>query len=359
MTGFIRTLRLLYPKADIKVLTDPLGAEVLAGNPDVNETIASENIRFQGSVRRYVALLLMLRKLGTPQLDAIFLLHFDYASLLLMRLARSRYKVGYDNGTGGAFALTHKSPVFTHPKGLRFFKGHLGSSMHDLLRALRGGEISEHAPVLLLSAPEVRRANELVARQKLVRPIVAFALGTIPPKQWPVRNFVQLARECLRRFGGSVMVFGGKDVAEHEIAFQDAGGRIYFAAGKLTLRESLSLVSVADAVVGADTGLMHAAVALDVPVVTLFGPTLVTNFGYTGPRCSNLVGKLECVPCGSPRCRLLPAGITSTAPCMETILPEEVVAELQALLAASPGHFRTRLGAAGFSGGEYGDDGST
>jgi ADP-heptose:LPS heptosyltransferase len=113
-------------------------------------------------------------------------------------------------------------------------------------------------------------------------------------------------------------------------------GRFRFDAGGNSFRENIALVSKAAAVVGNDTGLMHAAAVFGVPGVAVFGPTSASVFGYGHLGHRILTGTLPCIPCDAPSCKLLAdGGPSQTAPCMDEIPADRVAAELDSLLGQS------------------------
>jgi ADP-heptose:LPS heptosyltransferase len=84
--------------------------------------------------------------------------------------------------------------------------------------------------------------------------------------------------------------------------------------------------------VGIDSGLMHLAAALDLPVVALFGPT---DPGLTGPRCSACAivrRPLACRPCHDRSCR--------SRECMDSIEPDHVLDAVARVLPVSRGQCR-------------------
>ncbi|WP_303621023.1 glycosyltransferase family 9 protein, partial [Methylogaea oryzae] len=90
------------------------------------------------------------------------------------------------------------------------------------------------------------------------------------------------------------------------------------------------LLSLADAAVSNDSGLMHVAAALEKPLVAIYGSS---DPGFTPPLNAQArivrLG-LECSPCFKRDC---PLGHTR---CLTDISPEQVSAQLDALLPPAP-----------------------
>lgn len=73
--------------------------------------------------------------------------------------------------------------------------------------------------------------------------------------------------------------------------------------GKTTLQELGALIESCDVVVTADTGALHIALALNKPVVALFGPTDPKLWGpLTGTFKVLVNDELDCLGCRKRRC---------------------------------------------------------
>jgi heptosyltransferase II len=84
----------------------------------------------------------------------------------------------------------------------------------------------------------------------------------------------------------------------------------------------VALLSLADAVVSNDSGLMHVAAALDRPQVALFGPSDPTRTGPRNPAARVLRLGLDCSPCNK---RVCPLGHHR---CLEDLTPAQALAAL-------------------------------
>ena len=85
------------------------------------------------------------------------------------------------------------------------------------------------------------------------------------------------------------------------------------------------------AVVCNDSGLMHLACAVGVPVITIFGSS-VREFGFAPYKCKNLIlenKNLKCRPCSHIGRESCPKGHFK---CMRDILPEQLLAAVTQLM---------------------------
>ncbi len=101
-------------------------------------------------------------------------------------------------------------------------------------------------------------------------------------KRWPAERYGQVARE-LAAFGvQSIVNYGpGEENLAHEAETASEGAA---TALKTTISELIALTRRAKMFVGGDTGPMHLAAALQVPVVAIFGPTDPARNGPYGTR---------------------------------------------------------------------------
>jgi heptosyltransferase-2 len=141
------------------------------------------------------------------------------------------------------------------------------------------------------------------------RTLVALAPGAAhATKRWPEHHWSALV-ELLIAKGLGILVLGGRSEADlGERLAAVAGQRGASAAGKFDLAGTAALLKRARVAVAGDTGVMHLATAVQIPVVTLLGPT-VREFGFVpwNARSTIIERALECRPCskmGGPACPL-------------------------------------------------------
>jgi heptosyltransferase-2 len=166
------------------------------------------------------------------------------------------------------------------------------------------------------------------------RPLLALCPGAEfgPAKCWPAESFAALASRYLER-GWQVMLCGSQNDrgACEEVVHHLRGNGLalddcHNLAGRTTLDEVVDLLSVADAVVSNDSGLMHIAAALSRPVLALYG---ATSPGFTPPlgeRVAWIDSGIDCAPCFQRQCPL------GHHRCMRELTEAQVAQRLDELL---------------------------
>lgn len=99
--------------------------------------------------------------------------------------------------------------------------------------------------------------------------------------------------------------------------------------GAVPLGSLPALLSKAAAMITNDSGPMHIAAALGVPVAAIFGPTSAIRTGPYGTGHRVLTGSVSCRPCFSRVCRHAPE-----MECLHLVTPDDVVEAAQHLVAA-------------------------
>ena len=184
------------------------------------------------------------------------------------------------------------------------------------------------APRLVVRQEDVDAAvHALGVRKSPDRRVLALCPGAEygPAKQWPTLNFAELGRQMARQ-GWDLWLFGSERDAAVCAGIAATCKVVTNLAGRTTLAQAVDLMSLADAVVSNDSGLMHVAAALGRPLVALYGSS---DPGFTPPLNENheIVSLgLDCSPCFEREC---PLGTTA---CLVDMSVAQVEAALHATL---------------------------
>ncbi|MBF0203240.1 MAG: glycosyltransferase family 9 protein [Desulfamplus sp.] len=112
--------------------------------------------------------------------------------------------------------------------------------------------------------------------------------------QWHASRFGELAARLPLP---SIVISSPSDVAIATEVVKHSGGRAISIAGKTGLKELIPIIRKAAYFITNDTGPMHVAAALNVPVFAIFGPANPIRTGPYGDIHTVIQKKLDCIPC--------------------------------------------------------------
>tara|TARA_B100000614_G_C14551665_1_gene494188 strand:- start:1684 stop:2628 length:945 start_codon:yes stop_codon:yes gene_type:complete len=142
-----------------------------------------------------------------------------------------------------------------------------------------------------------------------------------PANRWPAERFGALAARLER----PVVVIASaaeKYIADAVVAASN--GNAVSIAGKTRLKELLPVIGKADYFICNDTGPMHIAAALKVPVFAIFGPANPVRTGPYGNIHTVIQKKYPCAPCYAKR-----PCTEHNFRCMETLSTDDVYNMIQ------------------------------
>ena len=141
-------------------------------------------------------------------------------------------------------------------------------------------------------------------------------------KNWFADQIAACANVLRRDHRLGVVLLGGandRQLAEQSLALSEPG--VVNLAGSTSLREAIGIIARAKVAVGPDTGLMHIAAALSVPVISLWGATEPARTGPYGFANLAIKGEAPCSPCYREHCQI-------GRQCMRSITIESIAAKL-------------------------------
>lgn len=377
-------LKLAYPNARFTLVGTKASCGIYERDSHVEQIIIDESkydttheIKHEhGLLARFKATCELGRKIGKH--DVAISLSNTFFSALMMYCTNSPLRLGY--------ARNARSPLLSHP--IKFQRNNTdGTKLHQAQLYLR--LIAPLAEVQKLAKEHNKFNNThsqdiysfldsktpiLIAKESSFTcnsPRIGINAGAAfgSAKRWEIIYFVQVIQSCLAK-GYHIFLFGS--------SFNDSSNTLILSAlrnedknsinftnltDKTTLSQLLDSISTMDVFVSNDSGPMHIASALQVPLVAIFGPTnLYESAPYSAIRSQNrknnihnfkqsletmssedsqsyihispfstqnqilLHNPIPCAPCKQRECPLIHHN------CMKSILPEEVITSIDRLL---------------------------
>jgi heptosyltransferase-2 len=318
----IRGISEAFPDLEVEIWCRPALAELWRMVPGVERVFETNDRGISGPFR----IAMQLRK---RRYQASLLLTKSWRTALSAALAGIPIRIG-DRSGESRFLLTHPIAVT--------MEKHQVDRYLELACAL--GSEWDYRPRGNLRIPPglleevLEQMNSVVpmpgSSGKWVTIHPGAAYGTA--KRWPIDRYASLAESLVDNCGVRLVVIGAPNEREFGDALQERLARRWpngewglNLVGQTSLPRLAAIISQTDLAIGNDSGPMHLASVLGIPVVALFGPTRATETGPWGENGEVIDLKLDCAPCMKREC---PIGHE----CMLGITLDKVLARACAIL---------------------------
>jgi heptosyltransferase-2 len=286
-SSLFRAIARRFPGAEVDVCVAPRGQDVALAFPGVGHVHVYDK---RGADRGFRGLRRLAGRLATRQYPLAVLPHGSIRTALLARLSGIPERVGFA-GAPGSFLYTAR--VRTDERAFLRREAALAAALGAGPAAMQLVPRAEWVDVA--GAALAGAGGEKLA---------AVCLGSEwPTKIWPARHVAGLTRR-LAQSGLRPVLLGGARERALAREIRDAGGCIDTTGN--SVGEALAILARSAIAVGGDSGLVHAARALGIPTVAVFGPT-ASDVHVFGARERAVTLGLSCSPCsvhGSMRCPL-------------------------------------------------------
>jgi heptosyltransferase-2 len=301
----LRELRRLLPKTRITVVVKPQLYDLVSLCPYVDEVLTYDlaistrrqelelhgralRLAFKHLWRRGYDLAIVPRW-GIDFYHAGFIAYFSGAPLRLgysVEVSSDKKEVSGDRDKLFTHLLTDHSPKHEVERNL------------EIIRYL-GGEVNSDKLELWFDKEDERFAENVVRPIKASggELLVAIAPGAGSAKRmWPLSHYVEVARWLKKEFSARVLIIGGAGEEHLGHQMESVLGKAAFnVTGETSLRQTGALLKQCDFYIGNDTGPMHLAAGVGIPVIEIschqqgglpdhpnsprtFGPWGVRNF---------------------------------------------------------------------------------
>lgn len=314
-TPVLKDLRTQFPESKITAMCQSKIAPLLKDDPHIDE-LYSYN-KPSGWIHGMHETSELISTIQHGHYDLGILLTNSFSSAWWFWRGNVKFRLGYADHLRSLLL----SEAVPYPAQVN--QQHLVTTYKMLLSPL-GVPLSDSSPQLFISDEEFEEA-----RQKLlldgVNPLEQTIIGINPgaaygsAKCWLPERFVEVSKTLLEDPKICILYFGdfaGSPLVR-SICDQLPSERVINFAGRTSLRELLALMLHCNVFLTNDSGPMHAASALGIPLVALFGSTSDVK---TGPYKNGYVihKHVDCSPCYQRECPI-------DFRCMTRIESDEVV----------------------------------
>jgi lipopolysaccharide heptosyltransferase II len=301
----VRAIKRGRPDAHVTILTQGKLADFWKSVAEVDEVLAIE---------KGESVLAVARKLRAKAFEVAILFPNSLRTALEVWLARIPRRVGYPGHRRARllnqlYIPKQKTPV-PRPK----HQVHHYLALSEFIGADIGGEKTQSA---------IRNPQSAIRP-----PTLGLCAGAEygPAKRWLPERFAEVVQTVRARTGAEWKLFGVEgDVPIADAIVMAAGGPLTYRVGQTTLAQLIAELRTCDLLLTNDTGTMHLAAHLGVPVVALFGSTEPSLTGPLGAGHRILRHHVECSPCFLRDC---PRDFR----CMKAITAGETIAAIEATL---------------------------
>ena len=282
---------------------------------------------------------------------------FSRASAIFTFLTGARIRAGLHRFTGElpyrGDLMTHRVQYLPHLHISRQYLVLVEAAFHDpaeqpMLKVPMAQVAGVPSPVprFLPEAGELQRMRDRLGLSPLAladgdapSPIVVLnpnASDLLPLRKWPGARFVSLAQRIHTAYPNALVVLTGapsERTAVEALCREINGPRTVSVAGQTTLRDLLTLYTIADVLVTNDSGPGHFASLTPVHAIVMFGPETPRLFGPLASSTTVMWKELACSPCVSVfNHRLSPC---RNNVCMQLISVDEVFEAVRSAVARS------------------------
>lgn len=322
-TPVIAALKAKFPHSELFFLTKARYGDLLRNDPRISSLVEFDPA---GKDRGLSGFMSLISELRSHDFDLLVDLHSNLRSFLVRHLVKSRIKLKYNKRWLSRFLMVH----------FKFLKTRPVSTVNSYLEVLKQLNVNttENRILVFLNPEDVDFSDHFLLEQQVKKDDIV--VGVHPGAKWETKKwdggkFARVCQGLVDKLGCTIMLLGDAGEAKlvEEVGKDIPAERLVKAVG-LPLRKVMSLIKRCDCFITNDSGPMHIASALGVPVVAIFGPTHPKlGFAPVGSRNVVLCADVKCSPCslhGEKRCS------KKSRFCMDLIEPDMVIEAVERLL---------------------------
>jgi len=312
-TPLITGLKKKYPNSFITWLVEEKYSDLIKNNSEVDRIIKYD----------YNSLI----SIKAQKFDIVINLDKSQHAAALATSINANEKMGYGLDEDGVFFPFNEGSKYHYEICLDNWgkKSENKKSYQELIFEIAELEYKGEKYVLNLQKEERDFAQEFIKKYDIQSSDIILGLNTgcgasYPNKKWSKENYDRLIEKFINYPNVKFILFGStSEIETNSYLYNKFKEKIKIidATNSTSILEFGALINLCTVFVTSDTFGMHLAIALNKPVVALFGPTPAQEIDLYGLG-TKLIGKVECLNCYNQfQCDRKPT-------CMDTITTEEV-----------------------------------
>jgi len=292
----LRAVRKRFPEAEIAIVGRPYVADIYRDQEICDQLIPYDPRGLHAGLSGRERLAAELR---AQKFDMALLLQNAFDAAWLAWRARIPERIGYARDAR-SFLLTKAVPLPRHGE----IPAHEKFYYLELLRRAGWLDSAQDETFIGVRVSEEKRrsADEFLCesgvRQGALRIAIGAGASYGSAKCWPPPRFAEVANQLQSEADADVILFGTAAEASVSTAISAEMRRPPTdLTGKTAIADLPALLSQCHLFIGNDSGAMHVAAAVGLPVIAVFGPTDPEGTAPVTPRCSIVQQKPYCSPC--------------------------------------------------------------
>lgn len=325
VTPILRTLRANYPQARITLLTDKSLRDLVEYNKHIDECLLIEK---HGKDSGMLGTLSYASKLRAKHFDLVINLHRNERASALAAFSGAKRIVGYSK-PGFSFFFDQVLP------NKKAVEHQITSHFEVLQKAVGITKLDDGGLEMWLPKEAEKKADDIWKRHyRFDDKVIAFNIGASwKTKRWLDTYFATCADQLIEA-GYHVAFFGGPtdvEIVDKCIAQmkEKDSPKLTVFTGKVSLVVLAGLLKRCCLFLTTDSGPMHVGVAMNIPIVTMFGASPVPGFYPYDAKDILIKTPEKCHPCGIHEC---PRKGDENLACMKNIPPAVVMKYMNELL---------------------------
>ncbi|MGB8320904.1 MAG: glycosyltransferase family 9 protein [Ignavibacteriaceae bacterium] len=317
----VQVLKRKFPESEIHVLCIPSAEEIFKASPFVNEVKVLDK---KNKHKSLISLYKFSKKIRREKYTRIYSPHRSFRTALLIMLSGVRETFGFSNSS-----LNH---VY---KNLVEYN----SAHHEVQRNLDliGYNYSANEwkiiPELKILSDIKNKIDNYIRNSGLNNQFISIAPGSVwNTKIYPSEYYEEVIKFIINNTQYNVLLIGGeRDGILCSDISSKFSGKVYSAAGKFDIIESIEILRRAELLITNDSAPTHMAMCADIPAITLYCSTTSKLGFYPYNNKSSFLSydDLFCKPCGIHGYIKCPI---NTFECGYNLKPEIVVKKIEEML---------------------------